>query len=153
MNYSFHVHYDEGLDYLLEYSQNLLHWYVFLLFVVVKKVAFRAVFHGDLQQFVRFIELWFVYLNKVRMDKFFHDFNLLKGLLDFERVYMNFLKSVAAILGIFDQVHWAKASLSNEIDHFVFCFHVLSFFMVLAMIRRFLWRWCVIEEMEVEESL
>ncbi len=48
MNYSFNVHDDEGLDYLLENSENLLHWYVFLLFIVVKKVTFRAVFHGDL---------------------------------------------------------------------------------------------------------
>ena len=49
MNYSFYIHDNEGLDYLLKDSKNFLHRDVFLLFVVVKKVTFRTVFHGNLK--------------------------------------------------------------------------------------------------------
>lgn len=57
------------------------------------------------------------------MDEFLHDFDLLESLLDFEGVDMDFFEGVAAIFGIFNKVHRAKASLSNEVDHFVFGIH------------------------------
>lgn len=63
MNYSFDIHHNEGLDNLFENSQDFVDWNVFLLFVVIEKVAFRAVLHGNLKQLVGLIELRFVDFN------------------------------------------------------------------------------------------
>ena len=59
------------------------------------------------------------------MYKFFHDFDLLEGLLDFEGIDVYFLKSVTSVFRIFNQVNRAEASFSNQVDHLVFGVHAL----------------------------
>jgi hypothetical protein len=59
------------------------------------------------------------------MDKLFHDFDFLEGLLNFKGINMNFLQGVTTVLCVFGKIDRAEASLSDEVDHFVLGVHWL----------------------------
>ena len=96
MNYTFYVHDNESLDYLLEYSEDLIDWDVFLLLVITEEISFCAVFHGDLEHLVRLVEFGLIDFNKIGVNKFFHDFDFFKGLLDLEGIDVNFLERIVS---------------------------------------------------------
>jgi hypothetical protein len=86
-----------------------------------------------LKKLIGLIELGFVDFDEIRMNKFFHDFDFLEGLLDFKGIDMDFLESITTILDIFDQVYGSEASFSDKVNHFVFGVHTILAVDVLDM--------------------
>lgn len=111
------VHDDECLNDLFEDSENLLDCELFVLFFeIVEQVAFFAVLHNDLEQFIILIEVVFINFDEVGMYKFLHDVDFFEGLVDFERIYMDAFECEGFVFGVFDEVDATEAALADDVD-------------------------------------
>ena len=89
------------------------------IFVVVQKVTILAILHDDFQLLIFLIEVRVVDLDEVRVNKFFHDFNLFESLIAFEGVYSDSFQSKRSLFAIFNKIDTSETSLPDGFNHVV----------------------------------